>query len=298
MLIPCLDLFNHSRQSRVTWALNGHAEKGELVTFTLHNAVRAGEQVFNSYGPKSNEDLLASYGFVDEGMHDDAVTLKLGGGQLQIAPDEDRAKVDQHYWRYGEACPTSLLSQVEELLRCQDDVEQEASHAQADLAPENRAGLDSLMRKGEALEMIVELLQRKREGFLSSQRAFEKLFACADGADAEEMVAIRPSVAQNVQIYRKGEQILFVLSAALEINTDLTRCLSRSRSGTHSSMGSESGGRRGERRCRPDRGSIREGLGVRLYLSWRKKITLQREPSNDHRPRRRIHFDEIGWLLV
>ncbi|KAJ2661709.1 hypothetical protein IWW48_002255 [Coemansia sp. RSA 1200] len=58
VLLPMLDMFNHMPMRKVTWELTGDG-----VQFVTNEKLRAGAQVFNNYGPKSNEELLMGYGF-------------------------------------------------------------------------------------------------------------------------------------------------------------------------------------------------------------------------------------------
>lgn len=51
VLIPGLDLMNHNPAAKVTWSW-GHSECG----FSNNEAIRGGSQIWNNYGPKSNEE--------------------------------------------------------------------------------------------------------------------------------------------------------------------------------------------------------------------------------------------------
>ncbi|KAJ2549125.1 hypothetical protein EV175_004564 [Coemansia sp. RSA 1933] len=58
VLLPLLDMFNHMPMRKVTWAANSTG-----VEFVTREELQIGSQVFNNYGPKSNEELLMGYGF-------------------------------------------------------------------------------------------------------------------------------------------------------------------------------------------------------------------------------------------
>ncbi|KAI9188878.1 hypothetical protein H9P43_000300 [Blastocladiella emersonii ATCC 22665] len=58
-LWPLFDMLNHQRGSSMTW----DATRGDGVAFITGAAMAEGEEVFNSYGPKGNDELLLSYGF-------------------------------------------------------------------------------------------------------------------------------------------------------------------------------------------------------------------------------------------
>lgn len=69
MLVPVIDLLNHSPTAKVSWAV------GDGV-FRLETDAPGGE-VFNNYGQKGNEELLLAYGFCLEANPADLVALKI-----------------------------------------------------------------------------------------------------------------------------------------------------------------------------------------------------------------------------
>lgn len=70
MLIPVVDLLNHSALANVSWQTGtDHFE------FVSHQ--HAGGQLFNNYGRKGNEELLLAYGFCIEDNAADTVALKI-----------------------------------------------------------------------------------------------------------------------------------------------------------------------------------------------------------------------------
>lgn len=100
VLLPGIDAFNHARSVPVTWTFPcatatdpaepavavtvssaaAHTSVDELcAAITIHYPVKAGQQVFNCYGAKSNEEFLTGYGFVLPGGPDDTLTLVIGG---------------------------------------------------------------------------------------------------------------------------------------------------------------------------------------------------------------------------
>lgn len=75
MLLPLIDLLNHDPKSKVNWVV----EDG-CFTFSCDNP---GEQLYNNYGMKGNEELLLGYGFCLEGNTDSAaLKLKVPGQVL------------------------------------------------------------------------------------------------------------------------------------------------------------------------------------------------------------------------
>ncbi|QBM88410.1 hypothetical protein METSCH_C03780 [Metschnikowia aff. pulcherrima] len=70
MLVPVIDLLNHSPQANVTWTASD-----EYFEFQSHN--NGGGELFNNYGRKGNEELLLAYGFCLENNSADTVALKI-----------------------------------------------------------------------------------------------------------------------------------------------------------------------------------------------------------------------------
>jgi hypothetical protein len=95
-LLPGVDLFDHSRQSRVSWVVSHVAEPGgsaagdacrsdrgpgELcIDLVHHPAANRGQELFNNYGAKPNAELILAYGFSLPQNMDDSIVLKIGGG--------------------------------------------------------------------------------------------------------------------------------------------------------------------------------------------------------------------------
>lgn len=70
ILIPVVDLLNHSPRAQVTWSVaEGH--------FVFEATGHAGGQLFNNYGRKGNEELLLAYGFCLADNSADTVALKI-----------------------------------------------------------------------------------------------------------------------------------------------------------------------------------------------------------------------------
>jgi hypothetical protein len=159
----------------VTWTW--HEQPTEHITLTLHQSLRRGKQVFNSYGPKSNEELIASYGFVNEDMDDDTVTLKLGGLK-------QGGKAQQHHWRYNEKCPPLLLDEVRVALH-------QSSQSGQDEA------FSELEQEGEAMDMIAALLEAKITAFEASQKQIDETLI----GD----ILIRSSVRHCITVYRQSK---------------------------------------------------------------------------------------------
>lgn len=95
VLLPVFDIVNHSMRAQVRWLPaagggdgNGDGHQVRTCRFQTFDAYGPGEQVFNSYGKKTNSELLLSYGFVvpeADDMHNDYfhVRKKAGAGTAQ-----------------------------------------------------------------------------------------------------------------------------------------------------------------------------------------------------------------------
>ncbi|KLO11650.1 SET domain-containing protein [Schizopora paradoxa] len=80
VLIPGVDLFNHSRAHPVTWEVSqSRSSPGFSISLKENSAASAGTELFNNYGPKPNSSLILGYGFSLENNPDDTIMLKIGG---------------------------------------------------------------------------------------------------------------------------------------------------------------------------------------------------------------------------
>lgn len=75
ILLPLIDLLNHDNLSNVEWSSNN----SQNFTLGLYfpTSPSRGQELFNNYGAKGNEELLSGYGFVIEDNKCDSVILKL-----------------------------------------------------------------------------------------------------------------------------------------------------------------------------------------------------------------------------
>ncbi|SCU77329.1 LAME_0A00716g1_1 [Lachancea meyersii CBS 8951] len=80
-LFPIVDLLNHANGKIVSWRED---PDNNAVNFSTGEKLAAGDELFNNYGDKSNEELLIGYGFaITENQFDSAtLTLRLPQNQL------------------------------------------------------------------------------------------------------------------------------------------------------------------------------------------------------------------------
>lgn len=83
MLLPVVDLLNHNPKTKVQWS---GTDGGFL--FQSDDA-SSGEELFNNYGQKGNEELLLAYGFAIENNPADsaALKIKIPDSKLQVVKD-------------------------------------------------------------------------------------------------------------------------------------------------------------------------------------------------------------------
>jgi len=74
-LWPGIDMLNHRRGQKITWKV----ENG-MVHFITDEDLIAGNECFNNYGPKGNEEFLMGYGFCIENNPDDYCRVKVNTG--------------------------------------------------------------------------------------------------------------------------------------------------------------------------------------------------------------------------
>ena len=72
VLFPGIDVLNHSNDAKVDWTFAPNH-----FSIITNDLIADGDEVFNNYGPKGNDELLLGYGFCMPGNPDDAVALTL-----------------------------------------------------------------------------------------------------------------------------------------------------------------------------------------------------------------------------
>ncbi|GAA6000217.1 uncharacterized protein JCM10292_004039 [Rhodotorula paludigena] len=203
VLFPGVDMLNHRPTARVTWSIDAgvasSASSGSdgSLTIVLDEAVGAGEQVFNTYGAKSNEELLLGYGFVLPSNPADFLALKLSlppSAPARLVDLLSQLKLDQlrHHVPQSGEIPPELLAQMRLLVAQPDELDAVIERASAVSLWQEAVGFVSWENELDVLDAI--------EGMLVS-----KLQALQQGAAADESDGVRPEVLEMVQIYRQGQ---------------------------------------------------------------------------------------------
>ncbi|KAF2812516.1 SET domain-containing protein [Mytilinidion resinicola] len=74
VLYPFLDSLNHDSNARVDWDM-----RFDAFALSTYEPLKKGDEIFNNYGSKGNEELLAGYGFCIPNNPFEQVAVKLGG---------------------------------------------------------------------------------------------------------------------------------------------------------------------------------------------------------------------------
>lgn len=72
MLVPIVDALNHKANTPVQW----HGSPTGEFCLVADGQIPAGDQIYNNYGPKGNEELLMGYGFTVENNPFDVVRVR------------------------------------------------------------------------------------------------------------------------------------------------------------------------------------------------------------------------------
>lgn len=92
MLLPIVDLLNHDVKSEVEWSAT--KDDNSIVNFLFRSfSAQDGQQLFNNYGRKGNEELLMGYGFCLEDNTADTCALRIK------VPREIITEAQQRGWK-------------------------------------------------------------------------------------------------------------------------------------------------------------------------------------------------------
>lgn len=104
ILLPVLDTFNHKSPHPITWKTHCHDDV-ETISFISGSGYAQGEEIYNNYGGKCNEEFLMSYGFCIPGLSSDTMFLKVAGGSDKM-----------HVITRQDLLPATLLQEIHDLL--------------------------------------------------------------------------------------------------------------------------------------------------------------------------------------
>ncbi|GAA6005800.1 hypothetical protein JCM11491_004015 [Sporobolomyces phaffii] len=227
VLFPGIDLLNHKPTAKLTWSSDVHVatvastEGGKdgkgMLSIVVDEEVPIDSQVFNTYGAKSNEELLLGYGFVlasPPANPADCVALK-----LSLPPNCSEALFDlihllnlegmRHFVSRKGELPDELKAQMRLLLSPPEEIEElhEAVNAKAHEGGEHAVKWQDFV---EFLGWETELdMLDSLEGMLGSKMmALQQVDATRGGE------GIREDVREMIDVYRQGQ--IEILESAIE----------------------------------------------------------------------------------
>lgn len=77
ILLPIIDLLNHNSSSKAEWKYEKEANDTGYFSLLSQDLLEEGQEVFNNYGAKGNEELLMGYGFAIDKNSSDSIALKV-----------------------------------------------------------------------------------------------------------------------------------------------------------------------------------------------------------------------------
>lgn len=87
ILVPIADMLNHARGTPISWSIYRPeiSEGSPSLSLISHGQKQAGDELYNNYGPKPNDELLLGYGFVVEDNPEDMLLLKLPANEKRYS---------------------------------------------------------------------------------------------------------------------------------------------------------------------------------------------------------------------
>lgn len=88
VLLPVFDIINHSMKAQVQWVVDHESADARVCRFQTLDTYKPGDQIFNSYGKKTNSELLLSYGFIlaeTDDLHNDYVHVRKRSATQQLS---------------------------------------------------------------------------------------------------------------------------------------------------------------------------------------------------------------------
>lgn len=184
MLLPVFDLLNHNAKTEVKWGVKDEDAAVKIFTFKTEQKLRKGDEIWNSYGPKTNEELLLGYGFVVDGNEAEKAMLVLQLPESEVI----RANND------GLNLPSGPIYHT---LTREDSLPENLITLFMLLSRLNSTGsFKNLRNRLEALQRLPDILSQKLE---------VHKFGKAKGS-------IPPSIVKTVKIYKSNQKQIFQLA--------------------------------------------------------------------------------------
>ncbi|KAG1744373.1 hypothetical protein EDB19DRAFT_1927298 [Suillus lakei] len=194
-MLPGVDILNHSRGQPVSWCTSypeGSTEARDdsaTISIISHTTTLCGEEVFNNYGLKANDELILGYGFSLPQNPDDKITLQLGGSSNKWAIGR-LASGAEGLWNEVRR----LVAETPEEIGYEDDLEAaqlllEMVQKKCDLLPDLPDEKDATIRPAVRL-MLKHYLEGQRDIFTSLRLYFEERQEAAVEAARDEGIEL------------------------------------------------------------------------------------------------------------
>jgi histone-lysine N-methyltransferase SETD3 len=178
-MVPIADMLNDSRPFNTFWSLS---EDGEYFEMKTTAPVAGGEEVHNSYGLKSNLELLVYYGFLHEQNEYDALGVPFGlppGDPLALEKQQLlglSAPGEQRLFKLAGLYNSQTMNQLMAFMRVAHAEAEELTLLMNDAKPEARV-LRPLSRENEerALRGMIDTCQARLSGYATSIEEDERL---------------------------------------------------------------------------------------------------------------------------
>ncbi|KAL5640270.1 hypothetical protein ACGC1H_007516 [Rhizoctonia solani] len=203
VLLPGIDSLNHKRATPVSWVANVSEPLGSsTLDLLIHEAVPAGAECFNNYGPKPNSELILGYGFALPLNLDDTILLSLAASNatqssmVEIGRD---AKNAERLWELVIAKITELGS--EEPISAWE-IELEAAETIISLTEQRLARLPDVSKTdgANARKIVLEMIGYYLEG----QRSI--LTSLIQWAQAKQLEARDKALAEGIELVLDDEE--------------------------------------------------------------------------------------------
>ena len=153
-------------------------------------ATSAGSQVFNNYGPKSNEEFLLGYGFVIDPNPDDTVILRLGSNIPSILESRMRAKCLNARNRFALRKDGEVDAELLEVMRVMMAPAEAEGHAE-DERTQHEKEIWEIQSEMEVLGTLGQMMEDKLVKLQYEHRVDSRY--------------VREENRRNCEIYRRGE---------------------------------------------------------------------------------------------
>lgn len=201
MLLPVIDLLNHSPKAKVDWSVVNLEDK-QFFEIKLESGIK-GSQVFNNYGMKGNEELLLAYGFCLEDNYADSAALKIKI-PMSILEEIVRQGIKlPHISDYTTSVAVKETDNVdrEDLSQYEDGL---LFFITKDHIPENLVKIFQMLVKNTWENKIS--LRMELAGLNKLRKAFEKKLEMIPDMGSDNMNDVNK---RNIRIYTKSQKDIF-----------------------------------------------------------------------------------------